>query len=61
MFLHLVLFFLSQVVVVDTPPDFLLPGYFRSGSGTQMIATSERHHLKFLAPPKPRVRVRVVR
>ncbi|KAL6755881.1 hypothetical protein V8C86DRAFT_160826 [Haematococcus lacustris] len=46
-----------KVVVADPPRDYLLPEFYQSGSGTAVLTTCDRHEIKFVAPPKPRVRV----
>ncbi|GFH19219.1 uncharacterized protein HaLaN_16132, partial [Haematococcus lacustris] len=45
-----------KVVVADPPRDYLLPEFYQSGSGTAVLTTCDRHEIKFVAPPKPRVR-----
>jgi hypothetical protein len=46
-----------QIIVVGTPKEYLLPEYFKPGSGTALVSTYDLHHIDFLAPPKPRVKV----
>eukprot|EP00983_Pelagomonas_calceolata_P112963 1159940-Pelagomonas_calceolata.AAC.6 len=46
-----------QVVITAVPEAFLLPEFFRPGSGSQVVGTINRHTLTFKCPPKPTTKV----
>ncbi len=47
-----------QLIVTHTPREYLLPEYLKAGSGATLVYCYDEHDITFLAPPKPRLKVR---